>query len=135
MIQISYSNPQVQFNRGNIFLLTPSQCLPGKHENTSSNASRHVSNSLSVCFSSRAFKGYFLSPKKTIRKQTGSAWNFLQRSIQLCRGAYNQRPYFLLLHLFRRMSQSSGQMLNEHTIDYHPSSSEFTSRIQTLIFL
>ena len=40
----------------------------------------------------------------------------------------NQRPHFLLLHHFRRLSQPSGQ-------DYHPSPTEFTSRIHPLIFL
>ena len=49
--------------------------------------------------------------KKTIKKQTGSAWNFLQTPIQVCKGAYI--PYFkingpiLLLSLFQRISQPS----------------------------
>ena len=47
----------------------------------------------------------------------------------------NQRRHFLLLHVFLRMSQSSGQMLNKHVVNYNPSPSEFTSRIEPLIFL
>ena len=48
-----------------------------------------------------------------------------------------QRPLFLLFPLFRRISQPSVQekMLNEHTVNYHPSLSELTSRIYPLIFL
>ena len=50
----------------------------------------------------------------------------------------NQHPHFLLIHLFWRMLQPQvriNKMVNEHTVDYHPSPSEFTSRIDPLIFL
>ena len=85
-------------------------------------------------------KAIFCHQKKTIRKQTDSEWNFLQPPIQVCRDAYIPyfkilRRHFLRLHVFRRMSQSSGQMLNEHVVNYNPSPSEFTSRIEPLIFL
>ena len=66
------------FTRDKKFLLTPSHFLPGKQEKNSSNASKHVNNSLSVYFFlnselsngrmkvqvKRAFESYFLSPKK-----------------------------------------------------------------------
>ena len=105
------------FNRDNRFILTFSHSLPGKQENPFSIISRHINNSLSVYLFlysklnnegmivhvKRVFKSYFLS-----RKQTGSAWNFLLPPAQLCRVA-NQRPHFLMLHLFRIISQPSGQ--------------------------
>ena len=40
----------------------------------------------------KAFKSYFFVTKKVMKKQTGSAWNFLQPKIPVCRGAYI--PYF-----------------------------------------
>ena len=80
----------------------------------------------------------FCHQKKT-RKQPGSTWNFLQSSIKVSRGGFI--PYFkinanhfLLLHLFRRMSQPSGQV-GKHIVDSHISPSEFTPRIHPLIFL
>ena len=105
------------FNRDNRFILIFSHSLPGKQENPFSIISRHINNSLSVYLFlysklnnegmvvhvKRVFKSYFLS-----RKQTGSAWNFLLPPAQLCRVA-NQRPHFLMLHLFRIISQPSVQ--------------------------
>ena len=49
-----------------------------------------------------------------------------------------QHTHFLLLYLFWKMSQISGQDQQngkEHILDYHPSPSEFISRIHPLIFL
>ena len=96
------------FNRENRFPLTtppplPHQYLQGKQKNSSSGASRHINNNLSeylfleseinnggrlLIWVKRAFKSYFFVTKKRIRKQTGSAWNFLQPTIQVCRVTY-----------------------------------------------
>ena len=47
----------------------------------------------------------------------------------------NQCTHFLLLFLFWRITQiRMNKMVNDHTVDYHPSSSELTSRISHLIF-
>ena len=84
-------------------------------------------------------KDIFLPPK-TIREQTGSAWNFLQASIQVYRDVYI--PYFKInacgfISFEECLSPQVmiNKMVNEHTIDCHPSPSEFTSRIHPLIFL
>ena len=93
------------FTRDNRFLLTPSQSLPGKQESLSP-APLDTSTTALVCifssilnsimegskFRSRELLRLFFITKQTIRKQTGSAWNFLQLSIQVCRGSYI--PYF-----------------------------------------
>ena len=74
--------------------------------------------------------------QKTIREQTGSAWNFLQPSIQVCRDAYI--PYSKInasIFCFLSPQVRINKMVNEHTVDYHPIPSEFTSRIHPLIFL
>ena len=126
-----------QFNRGNRFLLTPSQSFPGKQENPSSSLSRQVNNNLSVYFFldskisngrmkvqfRRAVKGYFFCHQKNNKKAERLYMKFsstFNTSVQ--RYLYplfrNQHAHFLLLHLFRRMSQPSGQdmkMLNKHT--------------------
>ena len=50
----------------------------------------------------------------------------------------NQRHHFLLLPFFEEFLNPQARiniMLNEHTVDYHPSPSELTSRIHPLIFL
>ena len=119
------------FTRDNRFLLTPSQPLPGEQENTSSSVSRHFSNSLSVYFSldseltngrmkvqvKRVFKGYFFVTKKTKKaerlfmKFSSTSNTSVQRSLYL--PFQNQWVHFLLLHLFQRMSQSSGQYLQD----------------------
>ena len=81
-----------------------------------------------------------MSPKKTIRKQTGSAWNFLQPSIQVCRGTYIpyfkiNAPIFCGFIFFFNTQVRIYKMLNEEPVDYHPSPLEFTSKIHPLIFL
>ena len=81
-----------------------------------------------------------MSPKKTIRKQTGSAWNFLQPSIQVCRGTYIpyfkiNTPIFCGFIFFFNTQVRIYKMLNEEPVDYHPSPLEFTSKIHPLIFL
>ena len=91
----------------------------------------------------RALKSYFFVIKRRIKKQTGSAWNFLQFPIQMCRGAYI--PYFkinapifccsIFLEECLNPQFRINKMLNEHTVDYQPSPLELTSRIQPLIFL
>ena len=107
------------FTRDNSFILTPSSYLPGKQENPSSSASSQnvylflnseVING-EIAYRSRELLKAFFCHQKTVRKQTCSAWNFLQPSIQVCRGAYipyfkNQHPLFLLLHLFWRSRPS-----------------------------
>ena len=134
------------FTRDNRFLLTPSQSLPGKQEKTSSSASRHISNSLSVYLFldselnnwgmkvqvKRAFKSYFFVTKKTIWKQTGLPWNFLQPPIQVWRGAYIpyfkiNAPIFCCSIFFEKCLNPQvriNKMVNEHTVYYHPSPSE-----------
>ena len=87
-------------------------------------------------------KQAFLSPSKTIRK-TGSASNFLQPSIQVCR-CFNI-PYFkmkmLIFCCFIFFEECLNpqvridKMVNKYVVDYHPSPSEFTSMIQPLIIL
>ena len=92
----------------------------------------------------RDFKSNFLSPKKVIKKQTGSAWNFLQPSIPVCRGPISSIsksvPSFCLLFLeiiFWKLSQLSGQdqQNGKQTYCRLPSPSQWTSRIHPLIFL
>ena len=66
-------------------------------------------------------------------------WTF-KTSVQRCLYPLfqNQHTHFLLLYLFWRMSQISGQDQQngkENTVDYHPSPSEFILRIHPLIFL
>ena len=139
------------FTRDNRFLVTPS------HENKETlppvplNRSRpfffpldsELSNGKMKVQVKRTFKGYFFVTKKTIRKCTGSAWNFLQPSLQVCRGAYI--PYFKIndpiFYCFTFFEECLNpqvrvyKMLNKHTLDYHPSPAEFTSSIHPLIFL
>ena len=130
-----------------------SQSLQGKQENPFFNASRYVNNSFSVYFFlelsyermkaqvKRAFKGSFFVTKETIRKQASSAWNFLQSSIQMRRGACIpcfkiNAPIFCYFIFFEECLNRQVriyEMLNEHTVDNHPSPSEFTSRIHPLI--
>ena len=91
----------------------------------------------------RTFKGYFFCHQKNNEKADRLCMKFssaFNTSVQRCLYPLfqNQRPHFLLLHLFQRMSQPSVQdlqYLNEHMVDYHPSPSEFTSKIHHLIFL
>ena len=138
------------FTRDNSFILTPSSYLPGKQENPSSSASSQnvylflnseVING-EIEYRSRELLKAFFCHQKTVRKQTCSAWNFLQPSIQVCRGAYI--PYFKISTPFSCCSIffedhdpqfRIKKTVNEHTVDYHPSPSELTSRIHPVIFL
>ena len=115
--------------RDDRFLLNPSQPLPGKQENPPSSASRHVNKSLSAYFFldselsngrmkvqvKRTFKGYFFCHQKCNKKADRLCMKFSSNcNISVQRYLYllfqNQYPHFLLLHLFGRMSQPSGQM-------------------------
>ena len=86
---------------------------------------------------SRAFKSYFLSLKKTIKKQTSSAWIFLQPPMQVCRSAYIPNfkinaPIFCCPLFFKEYLNPQvriNKMINEHNVDYHPNPLELTSRI------
>ena len=90
----------------------------------------------------RAFKSYFYH-QKTTKRQTGSAWNFLQSPLQVCRGAHI--PYFkinspifccpLFLEEYLNPQGRINKLANEHSVDYHLSPSELTSRIHLLIFI
>ena len=90
----------------------------------------------------KAFKSYFLVTKKMTKKK-GSAWNFLQPPMQVCRGAYIH--YFkinasifccpLFFEEYLNPQVKINKMVNKYTVDYHPSSSELTSTIQPFIFL
>ena len=56
----------------------------------------------------RAFKSfYFLPLKETIKKQTSSAWSFLQQPMQLCSGG--SIPHFEINAPLLRISQTSRQ--------------------------
>ena len=93
------------------FRPTPSQSLPGKQKNPSPSTSRHINKiiALMCIFSSilnctyanqknSIMNGWKYWPKvflkanfchqKVIKKQTGSAWNFLQPPVPVCRDAY-----------------------------------------------
>lgn len=67
-----------------------------------------------------------MSQKKTIGKQTGTAWNFSQPPMQVHRGAY--------IFYFNPQVRIS-KMLTKDNLDYHPSPSELSSRIHCIIFL
>ena len=90
----------------------------------------------------RAFKSFFLPPKKK-KKQTDSAWNLLQPPLQMWRGAYILSFKINALHFccslffeeFLNPQVRINKIVNEHTVDYHPSPSELTSRIHPLTFL
>ena len=83
----------------------------------------------------RAFKSYFFVTKRQL--------NFLQPSIQVCRGAYFpyfkiNAPIFCSFIFFKECLNPQvriNKMVNEYTVDYHYSPSGFTSRIYPLIFL
>ena len=95
-------------------------------------------------YRSREFlKVIFLSLKKAVKKQTSSAWIFLQPAIQVCRGAYISyfkinAPIFCCPFFFEEYLNPQvriNKMVNEHTADYHSNPSELTSRIHPQIFL
>ena len=87
-----------------------------------------------------SFWNKFFCHWKTIIEQAGSAWNFLQPSIQVCRGAYFpyfkiNAPsfcYFIFFEECRNPQIRINKMVNEHIVDYHPNLSEFTSSIHSL---
>ena len=88
----------------------------------------------------KPFKSFLSPENKKQKKQTGSAWNFLQPPIQLCRGTYI--PYYaaifcssLFFKEYLNLQVRINKMVNKHTPDYHPSPSELTSRIYLLVFL
>ena len=91
----------------------------------------------------RAFKSYFFCHKKVIKRQTGSAWNFLQLPIPVYRGVVIpylkiNAPIFCCPLFFKNYLNPQvriNKIVNKHTVDYHPSPSQLTSRIHTLIFL
>ena len=86
---------------------------------------------------------FFFVIKKVIKKQAGSASNFLQPPIPVCRGAYIlyfkiNAPIFccpLFSENYFNLRVRINKMVNKHTADYHPSPSQVTSRINPLIFL
>ena len=106
------------FTRDTMFLLMLSQSLP-ENRKTLPPAPLDISATTLVCifssilntvmegwkYRSRELLKTIFCRQKT-RKQTDSTWDSLQPSLQVCSGAY-----FLLLHLFRGMSQPSGQDL------------------------
>ena len=82
----------------------------------------------------RAFKSYFLSPKNVLKSQTGSGWNYLQSPIQVCRDAYI--PYFIIkapvfccplfLKEYLNPQVRINEMVSEHFVNYHSSTSQLT---------
>ena len=144
------------FIRHKKFLQTPSQYLPGKQENLSSSASRHINNSLSVYFFldseldnggmkvevKRDFEKYFVSPKN-LRKQAGSAW-YLSNLQYKCAEVpiwpiSKSKPPIFCCSIFSEECLNPhvwiNKMVNGHTVDYHSIPSELISRIHPLIFL
>ena len=90
-----------------------------------------------------AFKSYFFVTKKVIKKQTGSAWKFLQPLIPVCWGAYIPSfkisvPFFCCT-LFSENDLNPqvniNKMVNKHIVDYHPILSQLISRIHSHISL
>ena len=90
-----------------------------------------------------AFKSYFFVTKKVIKKQTGSAWKFLQPLIPLCWGAYIPSfkisvPFFcctLFSENYLNPQVRINKMVNKHIVDYHPILSQLISRIHSHISL
>ena len=88
------------------------------------------------------FSNFFVT-KKVMKKQTGSAWNFFQPPIQVCRGAYIlyfkiNTLIFCCPHSFEENLNPQiriNKMVSEHTVDYHHSLSELVSRIYSLLFV
>ena len=95
----------------------------------------------------RAFRSYCLS-QKSHKKVDRFCMKFSSvsiTSVQRCLYPLfqNHRSHFLLFHLFfccfiKESPKSQvriNKTINEHTVDYHPSPSSWTSRIHHLIFL
>ena len=86
----------------------------------------------------RASKNYVT--KNTIKKQTESAWNFLQPQIQVYSTIYfkiNASLFCFPLFFKEYLNPQAmiNKMVNKHSVDYHPSPSGLTSRIYLLIVL
>ena len=89
-----------------------------------------------------AFKSYFFVTKKVIKKQTGSAWKFLQPLIPVCWGAYIPSfkisvPFFcctLFSKNYLNPQVRINKMVNKHIVDYHPILSQLISRIHSYFF-
>ena len=117
------------FTRQNRFLITPSKSLPGPSFSTS----RHVSNNLSVILSSilnSVMKGRKYRSRESNKRADRLCMKFsltLNTSVQRCLYLLFQNQCPILFRI--------NKMVNKHTVDYHPSPSEFTSRINLLIFL
>ena len=81
----------------------------------------------------RAFKNYFCHQKND-KRQTGFTWNFLQPPVQVCRCVCIpyfklNAPIFCCPHFFEEYLNHQvriNKMVNEHTVDYHPSPAVLT---------
>ena len=91
----------------------------------------------------RAFKGYFFCHQKNKKKADRFCMKFSSTFNTRCRVAYIPyfkiyAPIFCCFIFFEECLKPQVRiykMLNERTVDYHLSSSKFTSRIHPLIFL
>ena len=100
--------------------------------------SRCINISLSVHLRSYSF----LSPK-TIKKQTSSAWNFLQHPMQVYSRCLkplfqNKRSHLhapLFFKEYFNLHVMINKMINEHSVDYDPKLPGLTLRMHTLLFL
>ena len=90
----------------------------------------------------RAFKSYILSPKIN-EKVDRLCMKFLQLPIQVWRGAHIlyfkiKAPIFwcpLFFEEYLKPQVRINKMVNNYTVDYQPSLSGLTSRIQPAIFI
>ena len=90
----------------------------------------------------RVFKGYIVCQQtnKQTKNQVQALYEIFLNPPKGVQGRLyplfqNQCTHFLLLSLFWRITQvRMNKIVNDHTVDYHPSSSELTSRISHLIF-
>ena len=135
------------------FLLTPFQSLPRIQENPTASLDKSITVLVCIFFSilnsimeewKYGSRELLKTSSKSSKKEEISAWNFLEPPIQVCRGAYIpdfkiSPTYFLLssinVYVSFLRSGSTKQMVKEHTVNYHHSPSELTSRIHSLIFL
>ena len=97
------------------------------------------------CCNYNRFSIFFSFIKLNLLPQNGHCLKCLDKSlpIQVCRGAYI--PYFkinapifqcsLFFEEYLHPQVRINKMGNKHTVNYHPSPSQLTSRIQPLIFL
>ena len=87
-----------------------------------------------------AFKSCFLSPRKQLKSIQVLHETFSSTRVQTCLYTLfqNQHLHFLLSSFFQKYLNPQNRikkMINEHTVDYHTSPSQLTSRIHPLIFL